>query len=273
MLGQLAHVFEREEAVRLTLHDVGQVGDDDARAIDHRRPRHVGRVRHLGRHPLALEPEHRVDHGLAGELLEPRADRQHVTAGHGSATDLDTGDEDRVGLRRQIDVVAGAHGRHEDADVEGELATEGLDPGEQIPEPPAARSTISVESEISSACTRIRSMRSSGPSAPASAASCSSASASRAASRSSLAFTRDAAKSSTAPMLANTSSGIPGMNPIATAASPVMTSALRDCSSCRAAACPISASTFSRVTIMPVDTAISSAGICVTSPSPMVRML
>ncbi len=132
---------------------------------------------------------------------------------------------------------------------------------------------MSGASEISSACTRIVSMRSSGRSAAASTASCACASASSAAARSAFAFTRDAANSRTAPIARKARNGIPGMSPIPRAAMAVMMSALRDWSSWRPAARPSSASAFSRVTIMPVDTAISSAGTWVTSPSPIVSRL
>ncbi len=66
--------------------------------------------------------------------------------------------------------------------------------------------------------------------------------------------------------------GMPGMKPIAMAATPAIISAFRDCVSCVVAEAPISVSAPDRVTIMPVDTAMSSAGICETRPSPIVRM-
>ena len=54
------------------------------------------------------------------------------------------------------------------------------------------------------------------------------------------------------------------------AAPPAINSAVRDCVSCWLAAVPMSADAVARVTIRPVDTDISSAGIWVTRPSPMV---
>ena len=64
--------------------------------------------------------------------------------------------------------------------------------------------------------------------------------------------------------------GMPGMNPMPIAATPAIMIAMRDWPSCVAACEPMSLSALERVTIMPVLTAISSAGICVTRPSPMV---
>ena len=64
--------------------------------------------------------------------------------------------------------------------------------------------------------------------------------------------------------------GMPGMKPMPIAATPAIMIAMRDCESCAAAWDPMSLSAPERVTIMPVLTAISSAGICVTRPSPMV---
>ena len=63
---------------------------------------------------------------------------------------------------------------------------------------------------------------------------------------------------------------MPGMKAIRIAATPAMMSAYLDWLSCAPAVDPMSDSAFDRVTIMPVETAIRSAGICVTSPSPMV---
>ena len=64
--------------------------------------------------------------------------------------------------------------------------------------------------------------------------------------------------------------GMPGMKPITIAAPPAIISAVRDWPSCFDAVEPMSSSALDRVTIMPVETAISSAGIWVTRPSPMV---
>ena len=64
--------------------------------------------------------------------------------------------------------------------------------------------------------------------------------------------------------------GMPGISAITMAAHPAIISAFRDWLSWLLAVVPMSDSAFDRVTIMPVDTAISSAGICETRPSPMV---
>ncbi len=81
-----------------------------------------------------------------------------------------------------------------------------------------------------------------------------------------------ATNSSVDPMSRNGTIGMPGMNPIAIAATPAIPRAFRDWVNWVVADAPISVSAPERVTIMPVDTAIRSAGICVTSPSPIVRM-
>ena len=52
---------------------------------------------------------------------------RRLAAGH-----LDAEQPDRVGAQRQVEVVAGAHRRHHDADVGGDLATQRLDPVEQV---------------------------------------------------------------------------------------------------------------------------------------------
>ena len=65
---------------------------------------------------------------------------------------------------------------------------------------------------------------------------------------------------------------MPGMNAMPHAATPAIMIAVRDWVSCVPAVEPRSDSAFERVTIMPVETAIRSAGIWVTRPSPMVRM-
>jgi hypothetical protein len=63
---------------------------------------------------------------------------------------------------------------------------------------------------------------------------------------------------------------MPGMNAMPMAAPPAIISALRDWVSWVEAELPRSDSAFERVTMMPVATAMSRAGIWVTSPSPMV---
>ena len=78
--------------------------------------------------------------------------------------------------------------------------------------------------------------------------------------------------SSMTPTMMNGIFGMPGMNAMASAATPAMVIATRDWVSWVDAVEPRSDSAFERVTIMPVETAISSAGIWVTRPSPMVRM-
>jgi hypothetical protein len=83
---------------------------------------------------------------------------------------------------------------------------------------------------------------------------------------------RQPVKSRVAPTSRKGRIGMPGMNPIAIAATPAIIRAFRDCDSWVAAEDPISDSAPDRVTIMPVETAMSSAGICVTRPSPIVRM-
>ncbi len=75
------------------------------------------------------------------------------------------------------------------------------------------------------------------------------------------------------PSTRNGSFGMPSMRAMANAATPAMASACRDWTSWLDACEPTSPSPeFERVTIMPVATAMSSAGTWVTSPSPTVRM-
>ena len=62
---------------------------------------------------------------------------------------------------------------------------------------------------------------------------------------------------------------MPGIRPMAIAATPATTSGVENCESWREVEVPRSSSAVDRVTIMPVAVAISSAGIWVTRPSPM----
>src|SRR5690606_7298547 len=108
--------------VGVPLHEVGEVGDDDAHAVDDRGTGDIRRVRELGGYPSSWEPEDGIDRLHAGEVVQARAQREHVTAWHGPSACLDARDEDGVRLWRELDVVARAHGRHQDAEIEGELA-------------------------------------------------------------------------------------------------------------------------------------------------------
>jgi hypothetical protein len=67
--------------------------------------------------------------------------------------------------------------------------------------------------------------------------------------------------------------GRPGRSAIAIADAPAIWSACRDWVSCLLAALPRSPSAVERVTMMPLETESSSAGIWVTRPSPMVSRL
>ena len=121
---------------------------------------------------LPGEAEHRLDDGACRRALEVVAEREQPPGRGLAAADLDAGDLDDVGRARQVDGVAGAHRRHDDAELHGDLAAQAAHPGEQVwsvPDP--TRSTRSGASWISSACTRICSMSASGVSGcgPASA--------------------------------------------------------------------------------------------------------
>jgi hypothetical protein len=123
---------------------------------------------------------------------------------------------------------------------------------------------------ISSACTRICSMSASFVIGWVPALSSAAASSSSLRSAALPALTRWAMTKSAPPTSTKGMSGIPGMNAMPIAAPPAIMRALRDCVSCPDAALPRSSSAFERVTMMPVETAMSSAGIWVTRPSPMV---
>ncbi len=70
--------------------------------------------------------------GGAGQRLERVAEREHAAGRRDPAAHLDSGDADDVGGRRQVDAVAGADRRHDDAELHGDPAAERLDPGEQV---------------------------------------------------------------------------------------------------------------------------------------------
>ena len=86
----------------------------------------------LGGHPLAGQPEHRLDAGAAGEEIEAVPDGEDRAGRRLATGHLDAADPDGVGGQRQVEVVAGAHRGHDDAQLEGDLAAQRPDPVEQV---------------------------------------------------------------------------------------------------------------------------------------------
>ena len=112
--------------------DRRQVRDEHRDAVDHRRAAELGAVPHLGRDPLAGRPNTGSTVGVPGRLssASPRASTR--PDGRLPAPGLDARDLDDVRRRRQLDAVAGAHRRHDDAELERDLAPQGAHPGEQV---------------------------------------------------------------------------------------------------------------------------------------------
>ena len=116
------HVLAAEQPRRVTAHDLGEVRRDDRRAVDDRRARDLGLVAELGRDPRRRQPEHRLARRDTGKRARVVTEHEHVTRRRFAAADVDAVDADRVGARGQFEVVARAHERDHDAELERELA-------------------------------------------------------------------------------------------------------------------------------------------------------
>ena len=272
-LGEHAHVLAGEQAGGVVGDHVREVRDEHRAAVDDRRAGDLGRVPHLRGDPLAGELEHRLDRRGAGQRVELVAEREHLADGRDAAAHLDPGDADDVGRGRQVDAVARAHGRHDDAVLHRDPAAEGLHAGEQVVAD-AGDEVDEVGGELhlegvhphllhellgrvggagASPAAWRRARRRWPCAAPPGA------------------MRRDDDDERRRRRAGTGSSACRGSAPSAHAATPAIISAVRDCVELRArrpgrAPPP----TFERVTIMPVETAMSSAGICAVRPSPMV---
>ncbi len=109
-----------------------EVRDQHRGAVDDGGAGQLGLVPQLDGDPAAGEAEDRLGGGRPGQRLEAVAEGEHAAGGRLAAGDLDAGDPDRVGGDGQVDAVAGAHRRHDDAEVEGDLAAQGADAVEQV---------------------------------------------------------------------------------------------------------------------------------------------
>ena len=85
----------------------------------------------LGIH-LPARPNTGSTVGVPGQRVEHVAEREHPAGRRLTAAGLDAGDPDHVGRRRQVDAVARAHRRHDDAEVERDLAAQRAHTGEQV---------------------------------------------------------------------------------------------------------------------------------------------
>ena len=126
-------VLAGEEIGGVAPDDLGKVGDDGGRPVDDRRPggRCLG-TRRIG-DPERLQPEDRLHRLGSPQCPQRRAgvgrQGEHLVPGCDTPPDLDAVQEDPVGLRGHRQVVAGTDHRHDEAQLEGDLAPEGLDPG------------------------------------------------------------------------------------------------------------------------------------------------
>src|SRR5579875_577068 len=126
------HVLARHQAPGVAAHDLGEVGRDDRRALDDRRPRGEGAVAHLRADPLRRAAEGRVARLLPGDEAEARAEREELAPWQRPRADDDAVDLDGVLARRQSVVVPRVHRRDDDADLLHHVAAQRLDPVEQI---------------------------------------------------------------------------------------------------------------------------------------------
>ena len=252
-----------------------EVRDEHGDPVDDGRAGHLGGVPQLGRDPLAGQAEHGLVHGGAGQRVEVVAEREHAAGGRLAAADLDAGDPDDVGGARQVDAVAGADRRHDDAELERDLAAQAAHAGQQVLVGSAADEVDEVgrEQDLERVHAHlldqllravVRRRGGAGLRAGLHGGLLLDLRAAGAAGRRSAASHRRGRTGASA---------CPGGAPRAIAPTPAIRSAVRDWPSCLPAAVPRSPSAVARVTTMPVDTDSSSAGIWVTRPSPMVSRL
>src|SRR5690606_18587666 len=131
-VGEQTYVLTAQQTGRVLGHDLRHVGGDDGRAVDDRGAGDLCLAAQLGGDPLGLETEDGLDGGGAGQVAQVVADRHHGTGRSLAAGDLDAEEGDGVRTRRELQVVAGADRRDDDADVGGDLAAQCLDPVEQV---------------------------------------------------------------------------------------------------------------------------------------------
>ena len=112
--------------------DLAEVGDEHRAAVDDGRAGHLGLVAHLDRQPLAVQAEDGLDRRRAGQGLQVVAEGEDLAGGGLAAADLHAGHEHLVLPGGQVEGVAGAHGRQDEADLEGDLAAQRADPVEQV---------------------------------------------------------------------------------------------------------------------------------------------
>ena len=126
------HVLAAEQPARVAADDLGEVRGDDRRAVDDGRAGDLGLVAELDRDPRGGEPEDGFAGGDAGERARVVAEHEHVTGRRFAAADVDTVDAHRVRARRELEVVARAHERDDDAELERELAPQRAHAVEQV---------------------------------------------------------------------------------------------------------------------------------------------
>ena len=118
------HVLAAEQAARVAAHDFGEVRGDHRRAVDDGRAGDLGLVAELERHPARGQAEHRLARRRAGQARLVVAEHEHVVLRRFAAPDLHAVHADRVRARGQLHVVARAHERDDDAELERELAAQ-----------------------------------------------------------------------------------------------------------------------------------------------------
>ena len=132
-LDEQLDVLAAEQVGGVLPHDLGQVGGDDRGAVDDGRAGHLGLAPQLDRHPLGGQPEDRLA-GRPCRAARPRSSPMARTVPAGAmplaaSTPLSQMTYVR---RRQVEVVAGAHQRDDEAELDGDLAAQRLDPVEQV---------------------------------------------------------------------------------------------------------------------------------------------
>ena len=127
-------VLAPEQVAGVPADDLGEVGDDDRRAVDHRRALGGQHLGHLLAHPGRGQAEDGVDGRAPGDAAElVGVAEHHAAAGWRlAAADLDAVHVHRVGERRQVGGVLGAHRRHDDAELARGALAQGPDPVDEV---------------------------------------------------------------------------------------------------------------------------------------------
>src|SRR5579884_3503680 len=152
LVEELLHFLAAEQLVRVPADHLGEVRDDHGGRVDHGV---AGELRALalgGRDPEGVEPEGRLACRDPGHGRGHRAgvDGEERPRAHLAAGDLVALEEDQVGVRLEVEVVADVDGRHDEAHLERELAAQRLDALDEVarPAPPCVDERHELEAHL-----------------------------------------------------------------------------------------------------------------------------